>query len=203
MSQGILVIISGPAGSGKGTVVNKLIEAHPELTLSISATTRAPRLGDEHGVTYYFISKEEFEQRIRDGEMLEYNHFTGNGNYYGTPKKEVEQALNAGKDVILEIDVNGAMQIKALMPNAVTIMLTPPDGITLKKRLEGRGTESPEEIKNRLETAKKEVARLPEYDYSVINADGKISECAEAIYSIIVAEHHKTKYTNSIVEKFI
>lgn len=203
MKQGILVIISGPAGSGKGTVVGKLLEAHPELTLSISATTRQPRPQDEHGVTYYFISKEEFEQRIKDGQMLEYNHFAGNGNYYGTPKKEVEQALNSGKDVILEIDVNGAMQVKSLMPNAVTIMLTPPDGKTLRARLEGRGTETWEEINKRLETAKSEVLRISEYDYSVINADGKADECAETIYSIIVAEHQKTKYTKSIMDKFI
>lgn len=201
--NGILVIISGPAGSGKGTVVQKLIEMHPELKLSISATTRAPRPQDEHGVTYYFISKEEFMQRIANDEMLEYNHFTGNGNYYGTPKKEVEEFLEKGTDVILEIDVNGAMQIKSKMPNAVTIMLTPPDGQTLRNRLVGRGTEQMEEINERLQTAKKEVQRLPEYDYSVINYDGKVEQCAQEIYSIITAEHHKTKYTKSIMEKFI
>ena len=201
--SGLLVIISGPAGSGKGTVVKKLLSSHSELRLSVSATTRAPRPEDEHGVTYYFITKEEFKQRIDDGQMLEYNYFEGNNNYYGTPKKEVEMALASGYDVILEIDVNGAMQIKEKMPDAVTVMLTPPDGKILRERLEGRGTESIEEINERLQTAKKEVMRLPEYDYSVINETGKADECADAIYSIIVAEHHKTKYTKSIMEKCI
>ena len=203
MSKGILVIISGPAGSGKGTVVNKLIEAHPELKLSISATTRAPRPGDAHGITYYFISKEEFKERIEKGEMLEYNHFTGNDNYYGTPKKEVMESLENGNDMILEIDVNGAMQIKEKISEAITIMLTPPDGKTLEERLVGRGTEEPEEIAKRLETARKEVSMLPKYDYSVVNETGKIEECAEAIYSIIVAEHHRTTRTKTIMEKFI
>ena len=203
MRQGILLIVSGPAGSGKGTVVNELISAHPELKLSISATTRAPRPGDKHGETYYFISKDEFKERIEKGEMLEYNHFTGNDNYYGTPKKEVEEALARGTDVILEIDVNGAMQVKEKMPNAVTVMLTPPDGKTLEHRLVGRGTESAEEIQKRLATAKNEVSLLPKYDYSVVNEDGKIEKCAEEIYSIIKAEHLRTIYTKSIIEKFI
>lgn len=203
MRQGILLIVSGPAGSGKGTVVNELISAHPELKLSISATTRAPRPGDKHGETYYFISKDEFKERIEKGEMLEYNHFTGNDNYYGTPKKEVEEALARGTDVILEIDVNGAMQVKEKMPNAVTVMLTPPDGKTLENRLVGRGTESAEEIQKRLATAKNEVSLLPKYDYSVVNEDGEIKKCAEEIYSIIKAEHLRTIYTKSIIEKFI
>jgi guanylate kinase len=203
MRQGILLIVSGPAGSGKGTVVNELISAHPELKLSISATTRAPRPGDKHGETYYFISKDEFKERIEKGEMLEYNHFTGNDNYYGTPKKEVDEALAGGTDVILEIDVNGAMQVKEKMPNAVTVMLTPPDGKTLESRLVGRGTESAEEIQKRLATAKNEVSLLPKYDYSVVNEDGKIKKCAEEIYSIIKAEHLRTIYTKSIIEKFI
>lgn len=202
MSKGTLFIISGPAGSGKGTVVKALIEKHPELMLSISATTRQPRAGEEHGKHYFFITQEEFEKRIARGEMLEYNHFTGNGNYYGTPKKEVENALENGKDVILEIDVNGAMQIKSKMDSSVTIMLTPPSSSVLEARLVGRGTEEADEIKKRLETAKEEIKLLPRYDYSVVNEDGKIKECADLIYSIITAERHKTVKTKSIIENF-
>ena len=202
MSKGTLFIISGPAGSGKGTVVKALIEKHPELVLSISATTRKPRLGEEHGKHYFFITQSEFEERITRGEMLEYNHFTGNGNYYGTPKKEVELALADGKDVLLEIEVNGAMQVKDKMDSAVTIMLTPPNGTVLESRLVGRGTESAEEICKRLATAKEELKLLPKYDYSVVNEDGKIEECADLIYSIIVAERHKTAKTKSIIENF-
>jgi len=202
MNKGSLFIISGPAGSGKGTVVNALLRQYPELKLSISATTRAPRVGEVHGVHYFFISKEEFEERIKNGEMLEYNHFKGNGNYYGTPKKEVEEALNKGIDVILEIDVNGATQVKKIAEDAVTIMLTPPNGEVLRARLTGRGTETDEEIQRRLDTARDEIALLPDYDYSVVNEDGKIDECAQLIYAIIVAERHKTAKTKSIMKNF-
>lgn len=202
MSKGTLFIISGPAGSGKGTVVKALMDKHPELMLSISATTRQPRQGEEHGVHYFFITKEEFEERIERGEMLEFNHFSGNGNYYGTPKKEVEIALENGKDVILEIEVNGAMQVKRKMDSSVTIMLTPPSRAILESRLIGRGTEGPEEIKKRLETANEEIKLLPEYDYSVVNEDNKVEECADLIYSIILAERQKTEKTKSILENF-
>ena len=202
MREGTLFIISGPAGAGKGTVVRALLENHSELTLSVSATTRQPREGEEHGKHYFFISKEEFERRIANAEMLEYNHFTGNGNYYGTPKKEVEEALANGNDVILEIDVNGAMQVKDKFENAVAIMLTPPNREALEKRLIGRGTEEEDEIKKRLATAKEEIKLLPKYDYSVVNEDGKIEECADLIYSIILAERHRTAKTKSIIENF-
>ena len=140
MRKGLLFIISGPAGSGKGTVVNALLEAHPEITLSISATTRSPRPNEENGVHYHFISKEEFEKRIENGKMLEYA--TYNENYYGTPEKEVLEAMEAGKDVILEIEVAGAMQIKEKIKDSVAIMLTPPNKEVLEARLRGRGTES-------------------------------------------------------------
>lgn len=201
MRKGLLFIISGPAGSGKGTVVNALLEAHPEITLSISATTRSPRPNEENGVHYHFISKEEFEKRIENGKMLEYA--TYNGNYYGTPEKEVLEAMEAGKDVILEIEVAGAMQIKEKIKDSVAIMLTPPDKDVLEARLRGRGTETEEVIKWRLDRAKEEIMLLPQYDYSVVNEDGLIDKCAEKIYKIIESEHQRTVYTKTIIEKFI
>ena len=202
MRTGILFVVSGPAGSGKGTVVKQLVEKYNDVKLSVSATTRAPRQGEVNGREYFFITKEEFEKRIANGEMLEYNHFTGNGNYYGTPKKEVEEALNEGNDIILEIEVNGGMNVKKQFPNAVTIMLTPPNGEELERRLIERNTESPEEIKKRLETAQRELEYLSSYDYAVVNETNKSWECAELIYTIIRAERQKTIYTKSIRNLF-
>ena len=201
MRQGILFVISGPAGSGKGTVVNALLKNHPELKLSISATTRNPRPGEINGVHYYYISKEEFEGRIERGEMLEYATYSG--NYYGTPQKEVLESMANGTDVILEIEVDGAMQVKKKIENSVTIMLTPPNKEVLEARLRGRGTETEDVIKWRLSRAKEEIKLMPEYDYSVVNEDGGVEICAEQIYSIITAEHSKTNYTSQIIEKFI
>jgi guanylate kinase len=202
MRKGILFIISGPAGSGKGTVVKEIINNHKDIALSVSATTRNPRPGEEHGVHYYFISKEEFEGRIERGEILEYTTYCD--NYYGTPLKEVKRALNRGQDIILEIEVDGAMQVKKKVRNSVAIMLTPPDGETLERRLRNRGTETEDVIKWRLARAKEEILLLPKYDYSVVNEDGKISECASLIYDIIKAEHQKTKNTKKeLIKKFI
>jgi guanylate kinase len=202
MRKGILFIISGPAGSGKGTVVKEIINNHKDIALSVSATTRNPRPGEEHGVHYYFITKPEFEGRIERGEILEYTTYCD--NYYGTPLKEVKRALNRGQDIILEIEVDGAMQVKKKVRNSVAIMLTPPDGETLERRLRNRGTETEDVIKWRLARAKEEILLLPKYDYSVVNEDGKISECAELIYDIIKAEHQKTKNTKKeLIKKFI
>ena len=201
MRQGLLFVISGPAGSGKGTVVKALLDNHPEIKLSISATTRQPRPGEENGVHYYFITKEEFEGRIENGKMLEYTTYSG--NYYGTPEKEVLEAMANGTDVILEIEVDGAMQIKKKIKNSVTVMLTPPNKEVLEARLRGRGTETEDVINWRLDRAKEEIKLMPQYDYSVVNEDGGVSKCAEEIYSIIQAEHNKTIYTSQIIEKFI
>lgn len=201
MNKGILFIISGPAGSGKGTVVRELISSHSDIKLSVSATTRSPRPGEENGVHYHFITKDEFERRIKNGEILEYTTYCE--NYYGTPLKEVNEALERGNDIILEIEVDGAMQVKKKIENSVTIMLTPPDSVTLENRLRSRGTETDEVIKWRLERAKEEIRLLPDYDYSVINEDGMSDKCAEQIYGIICAEHKRTLHTRDIIKKFI
>lgn len=199
--KGILIIVSGPAGSGKGTVVKELVDAHDDIELSISATTRAPRPGELNGVHYHFIDRAEFENRIAKGEILEYTTYCD--NYYGTPLKEVKSALARGKDIVLEIEVDGAMQVKKKMRNAITVMLTPPDGETLERRLRSRGTETDEVVRWRLARAKEEISLMPKYDYSVVNEDGKMKECADLIYSIIMAEHAKTKRTKKIIKKFI
>lgn len=201
MNKGILLIVSGPAGSGKGTVVNELVSSHENIALSVSATTRQPRPGEKNGVHYHFITREEFEKRISNGEILEYTTYCD--NYYGTPLKEVNEALDSGKDIILEIEVDGAMQVKKKLPEAITVMLTPPDKEILEARLRARGTETDEVILWRLARAKEEIALMPDYDYSVVNEDGKIKECADLIYSILVAEHAKTKRTKEIIKKFI
>lgn len=199
-SKALLLVISGPAGSGKGTVVKMLREMIPTIGLSISATTRQPRPGEAEGVSYYYITRDEFESRIANGEILE--HTTYCGNYYGTPKSEVDKNLAIGKDMILEIEVDGASQIKKVFPDAITIMLIPPDFDTLKKRLAGRGTETPEIIEKRLQRSKEELEISKTYDYVVVNHDGGIEKCAADICSIIDAEHSRPSRMDYIIEHF-
>ena len=200
MKKGLLFIISGPAGSGKGTVVKKILENHPEIKLSISMTTRSPRPTETPDIDYYFVTKDFFKEKIENNHMFEYAEY--NGNYYGTLNSEVVDYLDKGRDVILEIEVDGAMQVKRAHPDAVAIMLTPPDSVTLERRLRGRGTETEENIIKRLNKAKVEITFLPKYDYSVINEDNGVDKCAELIYSIMQAEHSKTVHTSRIIEKF-
>lgn len=183
--KGLLIVISGPAGSGKGTV-NSLLLASDSYAYSVSATTRAPRPGEVDGVNYHFISKEEFERRIQNGEMLEYTSYCG--NYYGTPLREAIEVMEAGKNLILEIEVEGAQNVKRLYPEAVLIMLLPPSYRVQEARLRGRGTETEEKICERLERTKAELPLISCYDYVVYNYDNGAADCADDIRAIVRAE---------------
>ena len=190
MNKGIVIVISGPSGSGKGTIVEQLRKIYPNAGVSVSATTRQKRTGEVDGVHYHYKSREEFEKLIESGEVLE--HTTYNGNYYGTLRSEAEKIVNSGRDLILEIEVDGAGQIKKLLGDECTaVMLIAPDYAELERRLRGRGTDSEEAILNRLATARKEISLAPMYDYIVVNENGKVEECAENIVAIIKAERQK------------
>lgn len=190
MNKGIVIVISGPSGSGKGTVVEQLRKIYPNAGVSVSATTRQKRTGEVDGVHYHYKSREEFEKLIESGEVLE--HTTYNGNYYGTLRSEAEKIVNSGRDLILEIEVDGAGQIKKLLGDECTaVMLIAPDHKELERRLRGRGTDTEEAILNRLATARKEINLAPMYDYIVVNENGKVEECAENIVAIIKAERQK------------
>ena len=197
--RGLLFIISGPAGSGKGTIVKRVREL-AEFDFSVSATTRAPRPGEIDGVHYFFTDKEEFRRKIAAGEMLEHEEYVG--NYYGTPKKPVDDALSAGKNIILDIDVQGALQVKTKMPEAVMIFVLPPDFETLMRRIRGRGTESEEIIAKRMEKARFELQCFDRYDYAVVNRDNGVEEAAGDVLSILKAETLKTFRNIDIKDNF-
>lgn len=183
--KGVLIVLSGPSGVGKGTVCKELLARNPQVKLSVSATTRAPRPGEVEGVSYFFKTREEFERMIAAGEFLEYMDVFGM-NYYGTPRAYVEQQLAAGNDIVLEIDVKGAMNVKRLCPEAVLVFIAPPSMETLKKRLVGRGTETAEAVERRTQEAFAEMKLLPEYDYAVINDVLEDAVCS--VETIIKAE---------------
>ena len=196
--KGLLVVISGFSGSGKGTLMKELLKRYDDTyALSISATTRSPREGELHGREYFFVTKAEFEKMIENEELIEYAWYVG--NYYGTPKPYVLSKLLEGKDVILEIEVQGATDLKKRYPEAVMIFITPPDKKTLEKRLIGRGTESKAQIENRLERAAKEADSIKNYDYLIINDD--IDETVEKIHNLIQVQHCLIKYNKEVIEK--
>ena len=194
MTKGSLFIISGPSGTGKGTVCNELVK-HDNIFLSISATTRDKRVGEEDGVTYYYTSKEQFEDMIAKDMMLE--HAVYGGNYYGTPKAAVENMLKDGKNVILEIEVQGALKVKEKMPEAIMIFIVPPSIAELRSRLSKRGRESTEEIERRIETAKWEFSQCPKYNYVLVNDD--LDRCVSDTLDIIKAANERQQ----IVERLL
>ena len=187
--KGLLIVISGPSGVGKGTVRNALFQMQGhDLTFSISMTTRKPRTGEVNGREYFFVSREEFEKRIEEGKFLEYTEFVG--NYYGTPADKVKEALDEGKEMVLEIEVEGAKQVRKLMPDAVFIFIAPPTFADLEKRLRMRGTESQEIINERYQKAVREIGLADQYDYIVVN--DTVENAADKIMAIIRAEHART-----------
>lgn len=186
--DGLILVISGPSGAGKGTLYKLLEEKDPNVRFSVSATTRKPREGEIEGKNYFFTSKEKFENMIKNNELIEWDCFCE--NYYGTPVKLVEDTVSAGKDIVLDITVEGAINIKKRYPECVTVFILPPSFEELEKRIRGRGTESDEVIKKRLESARKEIEFIDKYDYFVINDDA--SKAADEIIHIISAE--KSRY---------
>lgn len=201
--KGILFVLSGPAGVGKGTVRQKLFEQETDLKYSVSATTRKKRLGEKEGVDYFYKTKEEFEEMIERNELLEYAKYVD--NYYGTPKQYVLDELAKGNDVFLEIEVQGALQVKKNFPEGVFIFLTPPSLKELKNRIVNRGTETEDVIMQRLKEAKNEIKMMENYDYVVVNDD--VSKAVKKVKSIVISEHCKrarieNEYKRILEEEF-
>lgn len=197
MEKGLLVVISGPSGAGKGSICKKLIENSTDLEVSVSATTRQPRLGEIDGVNYYFISKREFKERIDSNDFLEYACVYE--NYYGTPKSNIINKLNSGKSVILEIDIQGALNVKKSNEDAVFIFILPPSIEELKNRIVSRGTDSEEVINKRMNCTKDELSFATEYDYVVVNDD--LEKATEKVRKIIDVEKSKANRNIELIEQ--
>ncbi|MCZ8520206.1 MULTISPECIES: guanylate kinase [Paenibacillus] len=185
VDKGILIVLSGPSGVGKGTVCKALRECAPDIVYSVSATTRSPREGEVDGVNYFFKSREQFQQLIEQDQVLEWAEYVG--NYYGTPRKFVEDTLNSGKDIILEIEVQGALKVKQKFPEGVFLFLLPPSLTELESRIVGRGTETEEVIRSRMSVAVDEIAMMEHYDYAIVN--DQVDHACSQIRSILTAEH--------------
>ena len=197
MSKGLLIVVSGFSGVGKGTLMKLLRQRCPGYGMSISATTRKPREGEKDGVEYFFKTDEEFSRMIENGELLEYEGYAG--HYYGTPRKYVEEMMEKGQDVILEIDVRGGLNIKKKDPDAVLIFVSAPSIEEIERRLRGRGSESEEDIQIRMRQIEREFAAIPSYDYLLINDD--IEECLSSLNAIVTAERQKVCNSKSFIDK--
>ena len=197
--KGLLLVVSGPSGAGKGTICKALLSKNDQIKLSVSATTRKPRNGEVDGVNYFFIEKDKFTTMIENGEFLEYAQIYD--NFYGTPKAAIMECLEKGQDVILEIEMQGARQIKDVCPDGVFIFVLPPSLEELKNRIVGRGTETAEEIEKRFSCAFDEINRIVDYDYFIVNDD--VEKSVKQVESIILSEKNKViRYKDSIITKF-
>lgn len=196
-NKGILTVVSGFSGAGKGTIMKRLMEKYDNYALSVSATTRAPRPGEEEGREYFFRTVEEFEKMIAKEQLIEYAKYVD--NYYGTPRAYVEEQLEAGKDVILEIEIQGALKVKEKFPETLLLFVTPPSARELKERLVKRGTESMEVILSRMERAREEAKGMDRYDYLVIN--DVLEDCVDEVHRIIQGEHRKSFRNMDFIEK--
>ena len=188
--QGILVVVSGFSGAGKGTLMKELLKRYDNYALSVSATTRQPREGEKDGEDYFFVNREYFQQMIEEGRLVEYAQYVN--HYYGTPRDYVEKKMAEGKDVILEIEIQGALKVKKRFPDALLMFVTPPSAGELRRRLVGRGTETIEVINARLRRAAEEASGMEAYDYLLINDE--IDACVEQMHQLITLQHSKTCY---------
>lgn len=195
MSKGVLTVVSGFSGAGKGTVMKRLIQKYNDYALSISVTTRKPREGERDGIEYFFKTKEEVETMIENDEFLEYARYVD--NYYGTPRFYVEEMLAKGKNVILEIEIQGAMQIKAKNPEAVLVFVTPPSFEELRNRLVGRATETADVIESRLRRASEEAEGMSSYDYILVN--DQVEDCVDRLHQIILSERAKAQRNEEFI----
>ena len=195
--QGILVVLSGFSGAGKGTIMKALLERHDDYALSISATTRKPRAGEVEGREYFFVSKEQFLSMVEEDALIEHAQYVD--NYYGTPKRYVEEQRAAGKDVILEIEIQGALKIKEQFSSALLLFVMPPDAAELERRLTGRGTESPEAVRARLKRAAEEAVGVEAYDYILVN--DQLDTCVEELHQMIQVQHSRTSARIAMISK--